>query len=122
VSVDQLKSLALIIAITLVSGIADAQGFVHASKIWQNGKLVWDQLGKSALGFSAGIGSYWLSLRYMRELGVVAPEVQTLTWFAVTLIGVALVSGKLFKWPLLDQAVALAVLVGVGFLLVRRGE
>jgi hypothetical protein len=122
VSVDQLKSLALIIAITLVSGIADAQGFVHASKIWQNGKLIWDQLGKSALGFSTGIASYWLSLRYMRELGVATPEVQTLTWFAVTLIGVALINGKLFKWPLLDQAVALAVLVGVGFLLVRRGE
>jgi len=122
VTADQFKPLALIIAITLASGIADAQGFLHASKIWQEGKLVWDQLAKSALGFSAGIGSHWLSLRYMRELGVVAPEIQTLTWFAVTLIGVALLSGKIFKWPLVDQAVALAVLVGVGFLLVRRGE
>lgn len=119
---EQIKPLALIIVVTLFSGIADAQGFLHASKIWQDGKLVWDQLAKSALGFSAGIGSYWLSLRYMRELGVVAPEIQTLTWFAVSLIGVALLSGKFFKWPLVDQAVALAVLVGVGFLLVRRGE
>jgi len=118
----QLKSLGLIVAITLLSGIADAQGFLHAAKIWQDGKLVWAELGKSATGFGIGIGSYWLSLRYMKALGVVTPEVQTLTWFTVTLVGVALINGKIFKWPLIDQLVALVVLLGVGFLLVRTGE
>jgi hypothetical protein len=121
-SLEQIKSLALIVGITLFSGIADAQGFIHASKIWHEGKLVWGELGKSASGFVLGIASYWLSLRYMRQLGVVTPELQTLTWFAVTLTGVALVSGKIFKWPLVDQMVALVVLLGVAFLLSRGGE
>lgn len=120
--VDKLWSLAFIVGITLISGLADAQGFVHAAKIWHEGKLVWSELAKSATGFLLGIASYWLSLRYMQQLGVVAPEVQTLIWFAVTLVGVALVSGKVFKWPLVDQCVALVVLLGVGYLLTRGGE
>ncbi|MES1204434.1 MAG: hypothetical protein ABUS79_00730 [Pseudomonadota bacterium] len=104
---------------TLVSGVADAQGFIHAARIWQDGKLVWSELGKSAIGFVAGIGMYWLSLRYMKALGVVTPEVQTLIWFGVTLVGVAIISGRAFKWPLLDQGVAVAVLVGIGWLIFR---
>lgn len=116
---EQARLLALIIAVTLVSGVADAQGFIHAARIWQDGKLVWSELGKSAIGFVAGIGMYWLSLRYMKALGVVTPEVQTLIWFGVTLVGVAIISGRAFKWPLLDQGVAVAVLVGIGWLIFR---
>lgn len=115
----QAKVLVLIVGVTLVSGIADAQGFIHAARIWQNDRLVWGELGKSALGFVAGIATYWLSLRYMKALGVMAPELQTLIWFGVTLIGVAVISGKLLRWPLLDQGVAVAVLAGIGWLIFR---
>jgi hypothetical protein len=114
---EQMKSLALIIGITLLSGLADAQGFIHAARIWQSEGLVWAELGRSAAGFLTGIASYWLSLRYMKALGVLTPEVQTLVWFGVTLIGVAIISGKVFRWPLLDQGVAVAVLAGIAWLL-----
>lgn len=120
-SLAQAKLLAVIASITLISGIADAQGFIHAAKIWQADKLAWHELGKSALGFSIGIGMYWYSLKYMKALGVVTPEVQTIVWFGVTLVGVALVSGKVFAWPLLEQAVAVGVLLGIGWLLLRTG-
>jgi hypothetical protein len=119
VSLAQAKVLVLIVGVTLVSGIADAQGFIHASRIWQNDRLVWGELGKSALGFVAGIATYWVSLRYMKALGVMAPELQTLVWFGVTLIGVAVISGKVLRWPLLDQGVAVAVLAGIGWLIFR---
>lgn len=121
-SAEKAKLLGVIVAITLVSGVADAQGFVHAAKIWQDGKLVWPELAKSALGFVMGIATYWLSLRYMRALGILVPEVQTLIWFGVTLVGVAIISGKVLRWPLLDQAVAVAVLVGIGWLLYRTSS
>ena len=120
-TLEQARLLGLIVAITLISGIADAQGFVHAAKIWQAGKLTWGELGKSALGFGIGITTYWLSLRYMSELGIVTPEIQTIVWFGVTLVGVALVSGRVFAWPLLEQGVAVAVLLGIGWLLFRTG-
>lgn len=115
----QVKLLALIVVVTLVSGVADAQGFIHASRVWQDGRLVWPELGKSALGFFTGIVMYWISLRFIKALGVMTPESQTLIWFGVTIVGVAIISGKALRWPLADQAVALGVLAGIGWLLFR---
>ena len=119
VDLERVKVVVLIVAVTLVSGVADARGFIHASKIWQDDRLVWSELGKSAIGFLAGIAAYWLSLRYMKALGVMTPEIQTLIWFGVTMIGVAVISGRVLRWPLLDQGVAVAVLVGLGWLIYR---
>ncbi|MBC7947885.1 MAG: hypothetical protein H7Y42_08405 [Chitinophagaceae bacterium] len=117
--IDKIPSLVLIVVLTILSGFADAQGFVHAASIWQGGKIEWSQLAKSALGFAIGISLYWIVLRSMQELNIVAPEIQTLVWFAVTMVGVAIVSGNILKWQLIDQAIAVMVLFGVGWLLIR---
>ena len=111
----------LIIAITLLSGVGDAYGFTHAALVWQSGRFVPGEFARSAAGFAVGIGLYWLVLKYMTAAGVVSPEIQTIAWFAVTIVGVALLSGKFLAWPRLDQAVAVAVLAGVGWLLARTG-
>jgi hypothetical protein len=111
----------LIIVLTLLSGLGDAYGFAHAALVWQQGRLVGGELARSAAGFAAGIGLYWLALRNMTAVGIVAPEVQTIAWFGVTLIGVAVLSGRFLAWPALDRAVAVAVLAGIGWLLVRTG-
>jgi len=116
---EKIVPLALIVVLTLVSGFGDAQGFIHAANIWQSGRLAWDELVKSALGFAFGITMYWLALRSMKEIGIVAPEIQTVIWFGVTIAGVALVSGSFLKWQVADQAVAVLVLVGIGWLLLR---
>jgi hypothetical protein len=118
---DQIRLLLLIGAITLVSGIGDSQGFIHASRMWQNGTLVWEAFAKSALGFTVGIGSYWVSIRYLQQFGVIAPEAQTLIWFGVTIIGVAVISGRFFAWQTIDQAIALLVFLGICWLLFRTG-
>jgi len=116
---EQLGSYAMIIVLTILSGIVDAQGFLHAARIWQNSSLSWVELGRSALGFTVGIVLYWLVLRNMTAVVITSPEIQTITWFGVTLIGVALVSGSFLKWTLLDQAVAVIVLFGIGWLMFR---
>jgi hypothetical protein len=82
----------------------------------------WADLGKSALGWGVGITLYMVSLRYMARLGVTSAEIQTAVWFAMTIIGVVIFSGKFFSWPRLEQIVAVLVLVGLGWLLVRMGE
>jgi hypothetical protein len=117
--VEQAKNVALILAMTLVSGVADARGFIHADRIWAGGKVRWEEVGKSALGFIVGIAIYWRSLKHMKQLGVLSPEVQTIIWFSVTIVGVAVISGRAFRWPLVDQVVALLVLAGVGWLMFR---
>ncbi len=118
-SLAQIGQALIIIVLTLISGLADAQGAVHAAKIWQDGNLVWEELGKSALGFGIGISVYWIVLRFMTELGIVAPEIQAAMWFGVMMIGVALISGAFFKWRLTEQVVAIVVLLGIGWLSFR---
>ncbi len=118
-ALETITPLLLIIVLTLISGIGDAQGFIHAARLWQGGSIAWSELTKSALGFGVGISMYWLALRSMKELGILAPEIQTVIWFGVTLVGVALASGSFFKWQLIDQAVAVGVLAGIGWLMLR---
>ena len=89
------------------------------SKTWQDGHFVWVEGAKSALGFQFGVIMYLLALRELTQFGVVAAETQTLVWFDATIIGVAALSGQLLRWHAADQLVAVAVLAGIGWLLIR---
>jgi hypothetical protein len=110
---------ALLIALTLISGLADAQGFIHASNVWLNGKLIWAEVIQSALGFGIGIVAYWMCIRFLQDFSIISPEIQTVGWFTTTIIGVAMFSGKFLHWQIVDQMVGMAVLLGVVWLLAR---
>lgn len=112
-------TIAWILALTLVSGIGDSQGFVHASEIWRDGRPSMEALLKSAGGFAIGIGAYWFSLRFMRQAGIVSPELQTMIWLVATLLGVALTSRKILQWQPAEQGVMLAVAIGIVWLVTR---
>ena len=112
----------LVLVLIVLSGFADSLGFVYAAKIWQAEQVSWPDVAKSALGWVGGITLYVFSLKYMARLGVTAAEIQTAVWFAMTIIGVVIFSGRFFSWPRLEQIVATLVLVGLGWLLVRTGE
>ncbi len=114
-----LQSVLLIVTFTLLSGLGDGAGFVYASRIWSEGRFVWVEALKCILAFQFGMVMYWLALWKLTQHGVESAELQTLFWFVVTIIGVALMSGRVFSWAPLDQAVAGAVLMGVFFLMYR---
>lgn len=120
-SFEQIKSILFIIVLTLVSGLADAQGAIHAAKAWQGDRLQWAEVGKATLGFAIGISVFFVVIKYMTALGIVAPEIQTITWFSVMIISVALFSGAFFSWQWTEQIVAMGVLAGIGWLLLRTG-
>ena len=109
----------LVFALWVGSGLADSQGFVHASRMWRQDRVVWQECARSAVGFAAGIVMYWLSLRYASRLGIVSAEAQTIVWFAITVVGVAVVNGKFSEWAMLDRLIALVVASGLGWLMVR---
>jgi len=111
----------LVIFLTVLSGIGDSQGFVHSSQIWVNGKFVGSSALKAGLGFSFGILTYWIVVRYLQVLGIVSAEFQTLLWFSITIVGVAIVSKSFLAWNLVDQSVAIAILFGLGWLMYRQG-
>lgn len=110
---------ALVLAITVVSGLADARGFLYAAQIWHDGALSPGALARSAAGFAVGISLYYVGLKLQTALGIRAPELQAASWFAVTLIGVAVTSGRFTTWRPVDQLVAVLVLVGIGWLMFR---
>jgi hypothetical protein len=110
---------ALIAFITVLSGLADAQACMYASRIWQGGQIHWPELFKSAAGFQVGMTLYFIVLRLLTAQGVVAVEVQTLLWFGTTILGVAVLSGRFMQWPVFDQCAALMVVLGMALLLLR---
>jgi hypothetical protein len=117
-----MRSVILIAVFTALAGLGDAKGFIHASRVWQDGSFMWMEAGKCAAAFTFGMAMYWLSLWKLAGHGVVAVEIQTLFWFVATIVGVALLSGRIASWPLTDQAVAACVLTGIGWLLYRGTE
>jgi hypothetical protein len=117
-----IASVALILFFTILSAYGDAEGFIHASKVWQNGRFVWPEALKCMAGFQFGMVMYWIVLWKLDSHGIDAVETQTLFWFCATIIGIAILSGRALRWPAVDQAVAVGVLAGVGWLLYRGGR
>jgi hypothetical protein len=114
---SQIVSGVLVLVLVVLSGIMDAQGFVHAARSWPDGQLDWKQAGISLLAFFAGISLYIASVRFMHALGLHAVALQTAIWFVVTAVGIAALDGTLTQWTRLQQAVAVAVVAGLAWLI-----
>jgi hypothetical protein len=117
-----MRSVILIAVFTALAGLGDAKGFIHASRVWQDGTFVWIEAWKCTAAFLFGMLMYWLALWKLAGHGVVAVEIQTLFWFVATIVGVGLLSGRITHWPFIDQAVAVCILTGIGWLLYRGSE
>lgn len=120
-NVHQIIIVILIVLLTLFSGLADAQGFIHASTTWVDGKIVWVEGLKSLVAFVIGAICYILVTNFLKQAGIVSAEIQTMIWFTVAIIGVAVISGKLLHWQLVDQLVALLAIICIGWLVIRTG-
>ena len=120
-TVGQGVAVTLFIALTAVTGLADSQGFVHAARIWDDGRWVWREAWLSSIGFAVGVVSYWVVVRFVAELGVRSAAVQTMGWFAVTIAAVALTEGG-HRWEPLDIVTAIVVVAGLGLLLYRTAS
>ena len=114
-----ITSVLLIVAFTLLSGLGDAAGFVYASRVWSEGRFVTMEALKCIAGFQFGMLMYWCALWKLSAHGIVAVEIQTLFWFVVTIVGVAIINGRVLAWPLADQLVAGGILAGVMWLMYR---
>ena len=118
-NISLVSNIILIIVLTLLSGFGDSQGFIHASRGWVNGLPVWKELAKSALWFGLGITTFLGAIRFMREVGIVLPEIQTAIWFLIVIVGVAILAGHFFQWERQEQVVAFMVVAGIGWLIFR---
>jgi hypothetical protein len=122
IMLEQTRLLLVIIALTVLSGLGDSQGFLHASRIWRDGQLVFPELAKSAGAFGLGIVMYWISIRFLQQFSVVSAETQTMLWFGVTVAGFAVFSKTGLRWAIVDRSVAVVVLAGISWLIFRSGS
>ena len=53
-AVARTGTIALILVFTLLSGLADSQGFLHSAWVWNNGQPVWQEMVKASLGYGFG--------------------------------------------------------------------
>jgi len=109
------------VVFTLTSGVLDAFGFVHASRAWRHDHVVMREVGWTFAYFLAGIAAYLFVVRHLSRLGVTATELQTLMWFGVTVLGVAVIQRSLGDWTNADRLVALVAVASVGWLVSRYG-
>ena len=117
-----MNTVMLIALFTMLSGLGDAFGFLHAGRVWQAERFDSAAAFRSAGGFMFGVAMYWLALKQLTAHGIVAVEIQTLFWFAATIVGVGLLSGQVLRWPLLDQLIAAGVLAGIAWLMFRTAS
>lgn len=118
-SVDKVINIIIIITLTILSGLGDANGFTHAANMWNKGRVILPEFIRAAIGFTFGITTYMVSIRYFQRFGIVTPEMQTIGWIAVTTIGVAIIGGRFVHWQRFDQILAVAIIIGLCTLVLR---
>lgn len=116
---DTVLSFLAVVALCVVSGLADSQGFVYAAQIWRDNEVAWAALGRSSVGFAVGIASYLVSIRFMNRIGLATADLQYLVWFLITLIGVGAASGSVRRWTAADFVVGIVVVAGLCWLTVK---
>ena len=115
-----------ILAVVFMSlaGMADALCFTSVARVWQRNTIIWPEVGKAAIWVSIGFVTYLVAAIFLTIRGVTSAELQTMIWFAMTTIGVATISRQFLNWSRPDQLVAVLVLGGIIWLLLRtpRGK
>jgi len=117
----QVRLSLLIVTFTIASGVFDALGLTFAAQVWKGSRLNWVIAAKSAGSFMIGVAMYWGAVRFLNEAGIVTAEIQSLLWLSVTIAGVAVLGGRFFSWPILDQIIAINLLASLGWLIWRTG-
>jgi hypothetical protein len=110
-------SASLVLVLTLLSGVMDARGFLYAGRAWPHGQIDWIAVGMAMLAFFGGISLYIGSVRFMQAMGLNAIALQSGIWFFATMIGIAAMDGSVLAWSRIQQLVAVAVLIGLGWLI-----
>ena len=106
------------IGLTLASALVDSQAIVAASRAWHEGRLVLSAAGASAAWFFVGFFVYIAAMRFLAASGLTEATLQVLCWFGATILGVALVSGDLFRWPAPRVVAASVAVLALAYVLI----
>ena len=108
-----------IVVLTVLSGLADPHGFVRTARAFQHSDIISADLAQAVIFFGLGLITYFFAVRELMVLGIDAPEIHMLFWFGVTIVGLAVLSGRVSSWPGVDQVVGGLVVLGICWLIFR---
>jgi uncharacterized membrane-anchored protein len=120
-----MKSALLIGALVIVTALSayfDARGFVYAAQTWREGSLVPGVVFLALVNFMGGIALYIGSIGFQQRLGVESATMQTIFWFVMTVVGIAIMDGTIGQWSIAQRAVGVAVTAGIGWLMVSAAH
>ncbi|MGD9597565.1 MAG: hypothetical protein AB7G76_04255 [Steroidobacteraceae bacterium] len=109
--------LALVLALTLASGLFDARGFVYAARAWPGGRLDPGTAMASLAAFVVGVSMYVVAVRFMQGIGIAGVALQSAIWFVATAIGIALMDGTILQWTRLQQVTAIGIAIALTWLI-----
>jgi hypothetical protein len=107
----------LVLALTILSGVLDARGFVYAARAWPDGRLDGRFALASIVAFFGGLSLYIVAVRFMQSFGVQGVSLQAALWFVVTAIGVAAMDASVLHWTRTQQLVAIGIVAALGWLI-----
>ena len=110
-----------LVVLTAVSALADAVGFINVDKGWVGNRPHYSAIVLACTGYAVGIATYVFAVKYLKLLTDVGPEIQTVGWFMLTIIGVALGSGAFFSWPLPTKFLATVTVLALVVIAIRTG-
>lgn len=114
---NQLLSGALVLVLTIFSGVMDARAFVYAARAWPGGRIDMRLAGASLFYFFLGVSLYIVAVRFMKSVGVNAVALQSAIWFVATAIGIAVLDGSVMQWSRMQKLVAFVIAAGLTWLI-----
>lgn len=111
-----------LILVTALSAYFDARGFVLAAQTWREGSLVPGAIFLSMINFIGGITFYIGSIGIQQRLGIESASMQSIFWFVMTVVGIALMDGTIGQWSMAQRVVGVAVTAGIGWLMVSAAH
>jgi hypothetical protein len=112
----------LLILLTVASAYGDSRGFIWSDRVWNDGIVNWRAAAYSLAGFGFGITTWLLAVRYLKQVGGIGVSAQTIAWFLLTILGVAVASGEFVRWSAFDRTLAIICICCFAVLVFRTSS
>lgn len=103
----------------LIAALADARAINHATKSWDVNQLVHMEFFLTAVYFLCSIAPFVYSIKFFQRAGISSQTLQSLLWFATTVIFISILDRTILAWSRLDQIIALLSVLSLGTLIYR---
>lgn len=112
----QLFLLACSIVLTILAALVEAKGYLYSFRSFTDTNGV-TLIGLAILCYFIGIVIDFTAIYLISKTHYYVPEIMSMLFMAVTIIGVAILSGQFLNWNHFNQGVAVLIMLGLCWLM-----